>query len=316
MTISAFLTDRTPSCPKDLLERAKKLRQQPNNKPFRLAVTRASAPLPMITAKQAHSEGIAMPILIGEEDQIRKQAEDIGWDLTNIAIINTNGEQEAVSKAAETARNGEADAIMKGHLHSDVFMAGIVSREAGLRGKGRMVHVFALFHPDGGTPLLISDAAVNVSPDMKTRQQMLITLTETAQALGIAAPRIAIISATESAIDSIPSSIEAKQLSDWAKDNLPHAAVSGPLSFDLAISPEAVAIKGIENDPVAGKANALLMPDITSGNVLFKAMVWHNGACAAGVVTGGIVPIILTSRADPPCARLASIALAALYRQE
>ena len=175
-----------------------------------------------------------------------------------------------------------------------------------------MVHIFAMFHPDGGSPILISDGAVNVTPDVKTRQQMLISLASTAQALGIDAPKIAIISATETPIASVPSSIEAKDLSDWAQDNVHNAVVSGPLSFDLAMSPEAVAIKGMTDNPVAGYADALVMPEITSGNVLFKSMVWHNAACAAGVVVGGKVPIILTSRADSAESRLASIALAAL----
>lgn len=314
MANSAFLTDRKPACPKDLLDRARAARQNP----LRLAVVRASAPLPMQTAKEAHEEGIATPILIGEADLIQKEAEALGWDLKGIAIHDSKGEQAAIEHATALTRKGGADAIMKGHLHSDVFMGGIVSRDAGIRGEKRMVHIFAMFHPDGGTPILISDAAVNVTPDLKTRQQTVITLAETAQALGIDTPRIAIIAATETPIPSIPSSLEAKELSDWAQENVPQAIVSGPLSFDLAMAPEAVAIKGLnvegENgNQVAGRADALVMPDITSGNVLFKAMVWHNGACAAGVVTGGKVPIILTSRADPPEARLASIALAALY---
>ena len=175
-----------------------------------------------------------------------------------------------------------------------------------------MVHIFAMFHPDGGSPILISDGAVNVTPDVKTRQQMLISLASTAKALGIETPKIAIISATETPIASVPSSMEAKDLNDWAQDNITGALVSGPLSFDLAMSPEAVSIKGMKDNPVAGYADALVMPEITSGNVLFKSMVWHNAACAAGVVVGGKVPIILTSRADSAESRLASIALAAL----
>ena len=307
---SAFLTDRSPVCPADLLDRARAARDEP----LKLAVVRASAPLPMLTAKQAHDEGIATPVLIGEADLIKKEADAIGWDLTGIAIHDSKGEKGAIDHATALARGGSVDALMKGHLHSDVFMGGIVAREAGIRGETRMVHIFAMFHPDGGSPILISDAAVNVIPDMKTRQQTVRTCADVARALGIETPKIAIISATESAIPSIPSSMEAKELCDWAQDNVEGAIVSGPLAFDLAMSSEAVEIKGMDKDsnPVAGAADALVMPEITSGNVLFKSMVWHSGACAAGVVTGGKVPIILTSRADPPEARLASIALAAL----
>ncbi len=307
---SIFLTDRKPVCPRDLLDRARTARDAP----LRLAVVRASAPLPMLTAKQAHDEGIATPVLIGEADLIKDEAAAIDWDLSDISIHDTSGEQGAIDHATALARGGNVDALMKGHLHSDVFMGGIVAREAGIRGTDRMVHIFAMFHPDGGSPILISDAAVNVTPDEKTRQQTVRTCRDVAQALGIETPRIAIISATESAIPSIPSSMEAKELSDWAQDNVEGALIDGPLSFDLAMAPEAVSIKGIDakGNTVAGQADALVVPDITSGNVLFKSMVWHSGACAAGVVTGGKVPIILTSRADPPEARLASIALAAL----
>lgn len=308
MGLSSFITDQKPVCPRDLLDRARAARDTA----LRLAVVRASAPLPMLTAKQAYDEGIATPVLIGEADLIKKEADAIGWDLTDIAIHDTSGEDGAIAHATALARGGNVDALMKGHLHSDVFMGGIVAREAGIRGQDRMVHIFAMFHPDGGDPVLISDAAVNVIPDMKTRQQTVRTCADVARALGIETPRIAIISATETAIPSIPSSMEAKELSDWAQDNVENAIISGPLSFDLAMAPEAVAIKGLKGDDVAGQADALVVPDITSGNVLFKSMVWHNGACAAGVVTGGKVPIILTSRADPPEARLASIALAAL----
>ena len=308
MSGSAFLSDQSPVCPADLLVRARAARPEP----MRLAVVRASAPLPIQTAKEAYEARIATPILIGEADLIKKEAEAIGWDLNGIAIHDSKGEKGAIDHATALTRNGGADALMKGHLHSDVFMGGIVHRDAGIRGSERMVHIFAMFHPDGGSPILISDGAVNVTPDVKTRQQMLISLASTAQALGIDTPKIAIISATETPIASVPSSIEAKDLSDWAQDNVHNAVVTGPLSFDLAMSPEAVAIKGMTDNPVAGYADALVMPEITSGNVLFKSMVWHNAACAAGVVVGGKVPIILTSRADSAESRLASIALAAL----
>ena len=175
-----------------------------------------------------------------------------------------------------------------------------------------MVHIFAMYPPDGISPLLISDAAVNVAPDIKTRQAAVRALVDTAHALGITKPRVAILSATETPIASIPSSMDARELCQWAEAHIDNAEFSGPLSFDLAVSPEAVAIKGVKENPVAGAADALLVPDITSGNILFKSLVWYKGACAAGVVTGGKVPIILTSRADPHESRMASVALAAV----
>ncbi|HCD49025.1 MAG: phosphate acetyltransferase [SAR116 cluster bacterium MED-G04] len=306
--MTGFISTNPPQCPQGLIDRARLAR----TRPMRLAIARASAPLPMQTAHQAWKDGIANPVLIGEEEGIRREAEQIGWDLDGITIHNTSGEEAAIEATVALARSGAVDALMKGHLHSDVFMGGIVKRDAGIRGDKRMVHVFAMYPRGGGSPLLISDAAVNVAPDRKTREQALITLADTAIALGIERPRIAILSATETPIASIPSSMEARELSAWAQDNVHNAVVTGPLSFDLAVAPEAVTVKELKGNPVAGQADALLVPEITAGNILFKSLVWFNGACAAGVVIGGNVPIILTSRADHHEARMASIAMAAL----
>jgi phosphate acetyltransferase len=201
---------------------------------------------------------------------------------------------------------------MKGQLHTDVFMKSAVSRDAGLRTGHRFVHIFHITHPDGGRPILISDAAVNVEPNMETRHAAIIEVTALLHRLGTARPKIAILSATESPIPSVPSAMEGRALADWAKINVPDADVSGPLALDLILSPEAVATKKLTDDPVAGQADAIIVPDIVSGNALFKAFVYLTGACAAGIVTGAKVPILLTSRADPPAARIASVALAAI----
>jgi phosphate acetyltransferase len=157
--------------------------------------------------------------------------------------------------------------------------------------------------------LLISDAAVNVAPNMTTRQDAIRLVVELSQRLGTARPRVAILSATESAIESVPSSIEARDLAAWAAENVPDMDVRGPLAMDLILSQEAAATKGMADDPVAGQADCVIVPDIVSGNALFKTLVYVGGACAAGVVMGGSAPILLTSRADPPAARLASAAL-------
>jgi phosphate acetyltransferase len=306
--MSTFLDKRSPVCPAWLIKKVRSAR----SKPLRLAIVRASAPLPMKTAHEAWKEGIAIPVLIGEADKIKKLAEALSWDLDGIEVHDCKGEKSAIDVAISLTGAHKIDALMKGHLHSDVFMGGVVTREAGIRAEKRMVHVFAMFPPEGGDPLLISDAAVNVMPDLKTRQQALRVLVETAHALGIDTPKVAILSATETPIASIPSSLEAQELSRWAEENIDGALFSGPLSFDLSVVPEAVKIKDVKNNPVAGHANALLVPDITSGNILFKALVWYKAACAAGVVTGGKVPIILTSRSDSHEARMASIALTAL----
>ena len=242
---------------------------------------------------------------------IRRFANDLNWDIANIAITQATGEDTIVTTATELVKDGTIQALIKGHVHTDRFMAGIIKRSSGIRGDKRLVHIFALFPADGGKPLLLTDGAVNVAPDFTTRQVMLREMVQVAQVLGRDRPRIAIISATETPITSVPDSRAAEELAAWGRSHLPQADISGPLSFDLALSPQAVAIKGIKDDAVAGFSDGLIMPDLTSGNVLFKALVWFKGACAAGVVIGGSVPIMLTSRADSPAARLASVALGA-----
>jgi len=153
---------------------------------------------------------------------------------------------------------------------------------------------------------------VNVAPDLETRQAAITHCADLCIKLGIERPKIALLSATESPIPAVPSSIEAQELADWAIDAVPQADVAGPLAMDLIFSAEAAATKGLADNPVAGNADAVVVPDIVSGNTLFKTLVYTSGACAAGVVMGAKVPILLTSRADPPSARMASIALAGI----
>ena len=190
-------------------------------------------------------------------------------------------------------------------------MSGLVKKEAGIRVGRRLVHVFIMLPPNGGEPLLISDAAINIKPDIDTRVEAAILMAEMSRKLGCTRPKVAILSATESILPAMPSSVEANEIAGLARERDPDADFFGPLSFDLAISPRATAEKGISNQ-VAGKANALVVPDIVSGNILFKSLVWCAGGLAAGLVLGGSVPIVLTSRSDPPQARLAAIALASL----
>ena len=190
-------------------------------------------------------------------------------------------------------------------------MGGLVKREAGVRVGRRLIHIFIMLPPNGGDPLLISDAAINIRPDINTRVEAALLMAEMSRKLGCARPKVAILSATESILPAMPSSVEANEIASLAQEKDPHADFFGPLSFDLAISQRAAKEKGV-NNKVAGKANALVVPDIVSGNVLFKSLVWCAGGLAAGLVLGGAVPIVLTSRSDPPEARLAAIALASL----
>lgn len=303
---SPFLSRREAAAPADLIARA-----QTFGAP-RVAIARANAPLPMEAAEDATKAGIMIPVFVGEADAIRAEAAKLDWDISTYAIHDTTGEEEAGKTAAALCGAGEADVLMKGQLHTDVFMKSAVSRDAGLRTGQRFVHIFHISHPDGGKPILISDAAVNVRPDLVTRQSAIIEVKKLLNKLGNDRPKIAILSATESAIPSVPSSMEGKELAEWTRDNLEGVDVSGPLALDLIMSPQAVATKKLTDDPVAGQADAIIVPDIVSGNALFKAFVYLTGGCAAGVVTGAKVPILLTSRADPPAARIASAGLAAI----
>jgi len=303
---SPFVSSRAAVCPQNLIDLAQKFA------PPRVAIARAAAPLPMEAAEDATKAGIMTPVFVGEADVIRAEAAKLDWDISAYPIHDTTGEEEAGMTAARLCGEGEADVLMKGQLHTDVFMKSAVSRANGLRTGKRFVHIFHISHPDGGAPMLISDAAVNVAPSLETRQDAIGEVVDLLQRLGTARPKVAILSATESAIPSVPSSMDAKALADWAAANVQDADVSGPLALDLILSSEAVATKGLTDDPVAGQADAVIVPDIVAGNALFKALVYVAGGCAAGLVTGAKVPILLTSRADPAAARMASAALASI----
>ena len=306
MSRSAFLSHTAPDCPTTLIAQAAA------GPVPRVAIARAGAELPMMAAKDATKAKIMTPIFVGEADAIYAEAKKLSWDISTFPVHNTHGEKEAANKAAKICGAGEADVLMKGHLHTDIFMKGVLTHDNGLRTTNRLVHVFHITPPGRDEPLLISDAAVNVSPDIKTRQACTQAVVDLAISRGIERPKVAFLSATESAIPSVPSSIEAQELCDWARNEINNADFSGPLALDLILSQEAVATKGLMNDVVAGQANCIVVPDIVSGNALFKSLVYVGGGCAGGVVMGAKVPVLLTSRADPPAARMASAALAAI----
>lgn len=305
MTRSPFVSATAPVCPPDLLIRAQ---ETPNTV---VAIAAAGAALPMQAAFEASQANIMTPLFCGEPDKILCEAKALSWDISKFEIIEAEGEDAAAQAAATACGEGRAGILMKGHLHTDSFMKAALARDAGLRTGERLVHIFHISHPTGGKPLLVSDAAVNVNPNIVTRQDALKHMTNLLIKLGNPRPKIAILSATESVIESVPSSVEADQLAKWADTHLPQADVAGPLAIDGILSPEAAQIKGLTS-PVAGSADAILVPDIVSGNAIFKSLVYLGGGCAAGVVLGAGVPILLTSRADPAAARLASVALAAI----
>ena len=311
---SPFLTPADAACPPEFLALAT------GGAPRPVAFVRAVGSPILETARDALAAGLAVPILVGETAQIEQDAAAIGWDLAGASIIDAVGEQAAIDAAVAEVGAGRAHGLIKGQLHTDIFMGTIVRRASGIRTDRRLVHIFAMLPPGGGRPLLISDAAVNIAPDVATRTEAALAMAALLRRMGVERPRIAVLSATESQLPGMPSSLEAAEIAAAATDADDSAAFAGPLSFDLALSPESAAIKGITPDSdsgaVAGYADGLIVPDIVSGNVLFKALAYCAGGLAAGVVLGGSVPIMLTSRSDPAAARLASLALAAIAAQE
>ncbi len=280
--------------------------------PLAMAVAGANNKLAMESARMVAEAGLVEPILVGDKDIIQAIAKDIGWDISKIRIVAADDEDQASEKAVALARNKEAALLMKGHVHTDSLMRAVINRENGLRTGRRTSHVFHMTIPRSDKVLFITDAAINVAPDVDIKMDILQNAVDMVHALGIDKPHVAVLSGAEVVNPSMPSSVEADAVVKRANNGaITGAIIDGPLAFDIAVSTEAAKIKGVES-PVSGKTDILLVPNIESGNILFKQMVYFMSATAAGVVMGAQVPIILTSRADPPEARFASAAVAAI----
>ena len=235
--------------------------------------------------------------------------EDLKFDISQYEIIDEPVENNTAAIAAKLASLNKVRIIVKGHIHTDILMKEVLKRDYGLIGKTRLSHIWHLTINKDDKPLIITDGALNVLPNMKTKLHILRNVVDFSKRIGIEKPKVAILSATEEVIESVPSSIEAAELTKLAKLENIEADVFGPLAFDNCISKKSAAIKGIKNN-VAGDADVLLVPSVETGNSLVKMMIYFCGACAAGVVVGGKVPIVITSRSDEAQARLASIAAA------
>ncbi|MEM1275522.1 MAG: phosphate acyltransferase [Pseudomonadota bacterium] len=284
--------------------------------PIRLAlIVGADHPVALESARQATEAGLIEPVLIGSSGEVRHLAEETEWDIGAFRLIDASGDAALGDAAAGSAADPAVKIVMKGQVHTDALMAALLRKEAGIRIGKRLSHIFHMTLPGNDTPFLISDGALNVAPDAKTFQAIAENMTVLASKIGLSDPRFAALSATEEILPQMPSSLAAAALSDWASHTELPAAIAGPLAFDNAVSPEAAAIKGLSEHPVAGRADGVIVPSIETGNALFKMMVFFMSACAAGVVIGGRIPIIITSRADPPAARLASTALASLVAE-
>ena len=261
----------------------------------------------------AADAGIVVPILVGPADRIRAVARAARLDLDGHEIVDAPHSHASAARAVELVRLGRAELLMKGSLHTDELMGEVVRRDGGLRTERRVSHVFVMDVPTYHKPLLVTDAAVNIFPTLDDKRDIVQNAIDFAQALGIARPKVAILSAVETVTSKIPSTIEAAALCKMAdRGQIQHGILDGPLAFDNAISAEAAQTKGIVS-AVAGDPDILVVPDLEAGNMLAKNLTFLSRADAAGVVLGARVPIILTSRADSQRARIASCGVAALY---
>jgi phosphate acetyltransferase len=265
-------------------------------------------------ALEAAEAGLIKPILVGPEEKIRGVPQGFSLNFAGLEVIDVPGSQAAAEKAVELVRSGKAELLMKGSLHTDELLAAVVNRETGIRTGRRISHVFVMDVPGHPHTLFITDAAVNIAPDLAAKHDIIQNAIDLHVGLGLGTPRVAILSAVETVTLSIPSTIEAAALCKMAdRGQITGGMLDGPLAFDNAISPEAAHIKGIKS-PVAGQAQILVVPDLEAGNMLAKNLTFLSRADAAGVVLGARVPIILTSRADNVRTRLASCAVAMLLR--
>ena len=253
------------------------------------------------------------PILVGPEAKIRALSESLNLDIGPYRLVDALHSHEAATKAVALCRSGEAEALMKGSLHTDELMGAVVPSATGLRTERRISHVFVMDVPTYPRPLFITDAAINIYPTLEDKVDILKNAIQLAHALNIPQPKVALLSAMETVNPKIPATIEAAALCKMAdRGQIDGAVVDGPLAFDNAVSKEAALIKGIQS-PVAGEADILLVPDLEAGNMLAKQLAYLGRADSAGIVLGARVPIILTSRADSAEARLASSAVAVAF---
>jgi phosphate acetyltransferase len=263
-------------------------------------------------ALEAAGAGLIVPILVGPKHRIRAVSEVLALDLHGLDIVDVPHSEAAAEKAVELVRTGKAELLMKGSLHSDELLAAVTKRETGLRTARRISHVFVMDVPTHPSTLFITDAAVNIAPDLVAKRDIVQNAIDLYAGLGLGTPKVAILSAVETINASIPSTIDAAALCKMAdRGQITGGELDGPLAFDNAISPEAARIKGIKS-PVAGQAQILVVPDLEAGNMLAKNLTFLSNADAAGIVLGARVPIILTSRADNVRTRMASCAVAVL----
>jgi len=298
-----MLSNKKIICPNNLISRAKKIGL------VNAVIVNAGEILPMESTHKAVQNNLINPIFIGNETEIKKHAQKLNWDISKYEIIDEKNENNTASVAAKLAGEGKAKILVKGHIHTEVLIKAILKRSLNLIGKKRLSHVWHMTLDADDKPFIITDGVLNVLPKLEVKMHILRNAVNFANKIGIARPKVSVLSATEETLKSVPSSIEAQTITKRAKEENINADIFGPLAFDNSVSKKAAVIKKIKNE-VAGSANILLVPNVETGNALVKMMIYFMGACAAGVVIGGKTPVVITSRADESEARLASIAAA------
>jgi len=280
--------------------------------PIPVAVCWPCSDVSLAGAVEAAEAGLILPHLVGPERIIRANAAALGLNIASFEILDTETEVDAAIRCTELCRTGAALALMKGSLHTDILMKYVLQKEGGLRTTRRISHVFILEAPLYDRALLITDAAINIYPNLEDKIDIVQNAIDLAHVLGVPEPRVAIMSAIETVNPKIVSTLDAAALCKMAdRGQITGAILDGPLAFDTAVSKEAALVKHLKS-PVAGEADILLVPDLESGNMLAKQLEYLGGAHLAGIVVGAKVPIILTSRADLPESRVASCAVACM----
>ena len=298
-----MLSDKEIVCPNNLLDVAHQ------KKGISAGIVNAGKSLTMMSVMDAVNENLITPTFIGNKEEIEKCALELNFDISEFEILDEKNENKTAVIAAELASKEKIKIIVKGHIHTDVLMKEVIKKKYNLIGKTRLSHIWHMTLDKEDKPLIITDGALNVSPNVKTKMHILKNVINFCNRIGNERPKVSILSATEEVLDSVQSSLDAKEITELAKKENLKADVFGPLAFDNSISKKSAEIKGIKN-VVAGNSDVLLVPNVETGNALVKIMVYFMGACAAGVVVGGKVPVVITSRSDVATARLASIAAA------
>ncbi len=290
-----------------LLEACKGLETMP------CAVAHPCSEEALVGAIEAAEHDLIVPILVGPEKKIASVAEAAGVDISPFKLVPTDHSHHAAEIAVSLVRSGEARLLMKGSLHTDELLSAVMARETGLRTERRLSHCFVIAVPTYPRALIVTDAAINIAPNLEEKRDIIQNAIELAHAIRVPEPKVAILSAVETVTPKIPSTIEAAALCKMAdRGQITGGILDGPLAYDNAIDVQAAATKGIQS-PVAGQADILIVPDLEAGNILAKQLTFMANAEAAGIVLGARVPIVLTSRADSARTRLASCAIAVLY---